>query len=284
MPFVVVSGLFYVPYFIYGYYFSNTINYVSRRLEGFEYGKNASWYTFWVYNPHMIWAFLTVFMIPFFLKRADWGRHLLFFWFLVPFVAFQFFFSNPGTHVHNYFIPLIIMISIGITDFIGYLDNKFARQVMYAFLVYVFTVLVVTASFLFIPYINNGYPWKNSTRGCTTLSKINKKFHLFIYGFPYDRGWEQIADYVEERGGVRKIYTNDNDTIAMYYLRGISYSKPGVNYLPEYFIYVFDNQEFVDIPAEMLLELDDRVFESVYEPEREFYVNGELAAVFYSIR
>ncbi len=281
LPFVITAGLFYIPYFLYGYYFSNTFNYVNRRLTGFEYAKNISWYTFWIYNPHLIWAFLTVFIVPFLLKRAEWDRHLLFFWFLVPFIVFEFIVTNPGTHIHNYFIPLIIMISIGITDFLGFLEKKFVRQVFYAFLVYVFAVLFMVGVFVYIPSANNGYPWIDSTIGFTDIPKANKDLHLFLYGFPYDRGWLQIADYVEKRGGVRRVYTNDNDTIAKYYLRGIRYIIPGPNYLPDFFVFVYNNQEFVDIPLEMRIELDDKSLTHHYQPEKEFYVDGELVAVFY---
>jgi len=282
LPLVALVGVFYIPYLTYGYFSGNTVNYIAKRLGGLDYGKNLSWYTFWVYNPHSIWAFLTVFLIPFYLKRANWKRNLLFLWFLIPFVAFQFLFSNPGTHIHNYFIPLIIMIGIGMADFISILRDKRQKQYFYAFLLYVFGLLFVVDLFVFIPKVNNGYPWKDSTRLGTTVYKINKKYHLFLYGFPYVRGWHQIANYVSENGNVRKIYTNDNDTIAKYYLRGVSYTKPGPNYLPEHFIYVFNNQEFVDLPVDMVIELDGRGFSQFYTIEKEFYVDGELTAVLYA--
>lgn len=280
IPTTIIAALFYVPYVLRGYYQGNTLNYMSRRLSGLEYGKNASWYTFWVYNPHSIWAFLSVFIIPYLLKRAEWGRNLLFFWFLVPFIAFQFIFSNPGTHIHNYFIPLIVIVSVGIADFMEMIEDKKQKQYLYAFLLYIFGLLLVVDLFVFVPAVNKGYPWKDSSRLNTHVSKINKDFHLFLYGFPYKRGWAEIANYVYENG-IREIYTNDNDTIAKYYVRGVSYKKPGPNFLPKHFIYVYDNQEFVDIPADMRLELDNRTLEDVYSVEHEFYVNGEVSAVLF---
>lgn len=281
LPVVVIVGVFYVPYLIYGYFSGNTVNYIAKRLGGLEYSKNSSWYTFWVYNPHSVWAFLTAFLIPYYLKRADWKRNLLFLWFLVPFITFQFLFSNPGTHIHNYFIPLTIIISVGITDFMGMLKNKNHKQYFYAFLLYIFGLLFVVDLFAFIPGVNSGYPWKDSNRLGTTVSAIDKRYHLFLYGFPYKKGWDQIADYVSESSNIRKIYTNDNDTIAKYYIRGVSYTKPGPNYLPEHFIYVFNNQEFVDIPVDMLVELEGIDFRRFYEVEKEFYIEGELSAVIY---
>jgi len=277
-PFVFTAGLFYVPYFVYGYYYSNTFNYLNRRLTGLEFGQNASWYTFWVYNPHLIWAFLTVFIIPFLLKQANWHRHLLLFWFLVPFVVFEFIFSNPGTHIHNYFIPLIVMISIGIVDLLEFMGSNYIRQAVYIGLVCVFLTLFSVAVFVYVPGANRGYPWKDSNLGSTEASRISKNFHLFLYGFPYERGWTQIARYVEEKGGIRGYYTNDNVVVAQYYLRGIDLTKPGVNFLPDHFIYVYDNQEFVDLPKDMLVELDKTPFTDVYDLEKEFYVDGQLTA------
>ncbi len=283
LPAFLVAGIFYVPYIIRGFFAGNTVNYVNRRLSGFEYGKNASWYTFWVYNPHAIWAFLSVFIIPFLLKRNEWDRNLLLFWFLVPFVAFQFIFSNPGTHIHNYFIPLIIVISVGMVDFLGFIKEKTQKQYFYALLLWIFGLLLIVDVFTFVPSINKGYPWKDTSRFLTEISKVNKNYHLFMYGFPYQRGWDQIAAYVFSNKNIQKIYTNDNDTVAQYYLRGVDYTVPGTNYLPEYFIYVLDNQDVVEIPAEMQVEMGDKTLEDYYHAEKAFFVDGELSAVLYKL-
>ena len=202
---------------------------------------------------------------------------------MVPFVAFQFIFTNPGTHIHNYFIPLIIIVSIGIADFMKMVENKVKKQYFYAFLIYLFGLLFVVDLFTFIPGINNGFPWKASRRYLSFITKVNKNYHLFLYGFPYERGWKQIAEYVEGNKEIRKIYTNDNDTIAQYYLKDVDYTVPGSNYLPEYFIYVFDNQEQVVLPKDMLIELDDKTFDGAYDAEKAFFVEGELAAVLYKL-
>ncbi|MFC1756276.1 ArnT family glycosyltransferase [Patescibacteria group bacterium] len=283
LPAFLVAGAFYIPYVLGGHYADNTASYVNRRLEGLNFNTNSSWYTFWIYNPHSIWAFLSVFAIPFFLKRSDWDRNLLVFWFLIPFVVFQFVFTNPGTHIHNYFIPLMMIIGIGASDFMDFINEKSNKQHFYAALLFLLGLLFVVDLFVFIPSVNKGFPWKASRRYLSYVPKVNKKYHLFLYGFPYERGWEQIAEYVEENNEIRKIYTNDNDTIAQYYLKDIDYTVPGVNYLPEYFIYVFDNQDQVVLPEDMLIELDDKTFDGVYDAQKAFFVEGELTAVLYKL-
>jgi hypothetical protein len=241
-----------------------------------EFAKNVSWYTFWVYNPNLIWPLLSLFFIPFFIKRNSWERNMVLFWFLVPFITFQFIVTSPGTHIVHYIIPLLIIISLGITDLYELLPKKIYRQVFLALLLVVFGGIFYTDLRSYIPSFNKGYPWKDNRVD-------TRDFHLFLYGFPYDRGWDQIASYVNERGGVHQVFTNDNDTIAQYYLNGISYTKPGPNFLPEFYIDVFNNQEKIDLPQDLLTQLGRRSLESVYRPEKEFYVNGEKTAILYKL-
>ncbi len=271
IPSTAIAALFYVPYYLYGYYFLNTVNYVGRRLVGFGYEQNVSWYTFWVYNPSLIWPLLSLFFVPFLLRRSNWKRNMVLFWFLVPFVTFQFIFTTPGTHIINYLIPFFIIVALGIKELYKLLEKRIYRQVLLACLLFAFGAIFLADLYAFVPFFNRGYPWKDS---------INKDRHLFVYGFPYERGWEQISQYIEERGGVRKIYTNDNDTIAQYYLRGISYTEPGPNYLPPFYVHVFDNQEFVDVPV----KFGDRTIENNYQVEKEFFVDGERTAILYKVR
>jgi 4-amino-4-deoxy-L-arabinose transferase-like glycosyltransferase len=281
IPFLLLVGVFYLPYVISGYYKTNTVEYVGRRLIGSNFDKNISWYTFWAYNPHSIWAFLSVFLIPFLLKRNNWDRNLLLFWFLSGFIVFEFIITNPGTHIHNYFIPLIIIISVGIADFMSELEKKISKQYFYAFLILIFGIIFIVDLYTYIPGINNGYPWNDSKRGNMVVSAINKDFHLFLYGFPYNKNWDRIAEYIDSNKKIKEIYTNDNDTIAKYYIKNVTYKYPGPNFIPEYFLYVYGNQEFTDIPRNLKLQLDNKNLEDVYSIEKEFYVDGELSSILY---
>jgi hypothetical protein len=95
---------------------------------------------------------------------------------------------------------------------------------------------------------------------------------LFLYGFPYNRAWDQVRDYLYAQEGVRNIYTNDNDTIAQYYLRKFDYTPPGANYFPQYYIDVANNQEFRTTDV-LLLEN--------YVVEKEFFVDRTRSLVLY---
>ncbi|OGC46153.1 hypothetical protein A2V49_01840 [candidate division WWE3 bacterium RBG_19FT_COMBO_34_6] len=278
LPFFIVISLFYIPYLIKGFYYSNTYNYVAKRLTGSEYAQNASWYTFWAYNPNILWAFLLVFVLPFFFKKTTWSRKLLLIWFLIPFIIFDYIILNPGTHIHNYVIPMIIIVSLGIYDVYLLIKTKIYRLIYLKFISIIFILIIFTDFYTFVPGINNGYPWKDSRAGLWNISKINKRFHLFLYGFPYQRGWDQIRDYVREKGGFRYIYTNDNEILAKYYLNGIAYSPPGSNYLPQYYIHIENSQEFFDKNPDFINNLNIN-----YTLEKEFFVNGEKTAGIYKL-
>ena len=90
---------------------------------------------------------------------------------------------------------------------------------------------------MYVLFLKKGYPWKGS-------NAIQKNYNLFLYGFPYYRGWDQAAEYLKSVEGVRGVYTNDNDTMAQYYLRGYNYTPPGSNFIPHYYLRVMNNQEF----------------------------------------
>ncbi|MFC1722177.1 glycosyltransferase family 39 protein [Patescibacteria group bacterium] len=141
VPFLVVISIFYVPYYIYGYYVSNTANYVGRRLVGKDLLQNLSWYTFWIYNPQIIWAFLSVFIVPYFYKQSSWKRNFVLFWFLFSIIFFEFIFSNPGTHIHNYFLPFMILVSLGINDVYIFLKSNVYENVF---------LLFISLAFIFI--------------------------------------------------------------------------------------------------------------------------------------
>ena len=252
LPFLVLVGLFYVPYIFHGYFSSNTLNYVSRRVIGSsEVGRNYSAFTFIFYNP-CIFSFLFL-LLPLFLLFKDSKDtkgysqkiptlKMLFLWFIIPFVSFQFLMTNPGTHIHKYLIPLYLLTGYAVVNIYEEIKGK---KVRFGYMVLVTSVLFVTIARLFnvyVPRFNSGYPWNLSS-----YNNIHFKYQLFVYGFPYYRHWDEVRDYfnlLDTR--VEGVYTNDNDTIAQYYLRGIPYTKPGTNFLPQYYIYIKNNQEFLD--------------------------------------
>ena len=236
LPFVLIISTFYIPYITSGYFQKNTINYISKRVLGKEYKPNNSYYTYKIYNPSYGSPIILFFGLLSLVFLKSWKRYMLLIWFGVPFLLFEIVFSNPGTHILNYVIPLFIFSGVFLNDLTMFLGSR--AKVFHGYLVIFLFILVFVASQaqVFIPSLNRGYPWVDSN--------VSKKYNLFLYGFPYNRGWRQIRDYFLKTGMPRSFYTNDNVTIGEWYLRGIPSKIITKTQFPEVYISVHNNQEF----------------------------------------
>lgn len=264
IPLLLLVGAFYLPYFTRGYAQANTFGYLNKRVEGKEYLPNNSLYTSKVYNPGFI-AFIPLLFALFGMVGAvSWKKILLLMWFVVPFLVFEFVFSNPGTHIYNYLVPLIILATLGIFEVASYF-----RQTTFAFISVILLIQFFVMLFIFVPYFKLNYPWSSNKLG---LALPDRRYNLFLYGFPYNRGWDQIKLYFSSKSGVRNFYTNDNPAIASYYLKEYDMTPPGSNYLPQYYIDVVKNQEFRDPITNV---------DSDYFLEDQIFVENVLAARIY---
>lgn len=260
---------FYLPYVLKGYLASNTVNYVSRRMSGSGYLPNNSAYTVSVYNPFNIFLMLTLPGLISFFAKGNRKIFMVQIWFVAALGFYEVFIKNPGTHIQNYLVPLIILS--------GYVISISGRYVRY--IASILLPLYIGISFYtFVPSLNTGYPWKQSNVLGLNLNKIEKKYQLFLYGFPYNRGWDQIKVYFDKKKDVNGVYTNDNDSYADFYLRGFAYTRPGPNFLPRYYIHILDSQE-IDNPKEGFLPANI----TKYNLETEFYVGGTKVSQVYRL-
>lgn len=273
LPFILLAGSFYFPYFLGGFFRGKTFTYLYQRALGFYLLPNNSIFTFKTYNPFVVFFIPFLFSIVPFLRKFGKLEIYLLAWFLVPFLIFEFVFSNPGTHIHNYIIPLMVISAYGIYLVYTYLKNNILKTVFTIVISFVLLSMAVLNYFVFLPALNTGYPWKDSYIGPLKLAKVPKdKYQIFIYGFPYNRGWKQVREFlftsVTEKP--RNFSTNDNVTIAEFYLTPLL----AFHARPQYYIEVFDNQ------------LDKGLKETVDDPliyflEKEFYIEGKLVAKLY---
>lgn len=255
-PLALVAGTFYLPYFLGGYFGDHTSGYLLRRINEQE-SVFSSLQTYLVYNPY-------VFSLPLVLLGLGLlGKKVMFaLWFGLPFVVFELVFRSPGTHIQQYLIPLIIMSGFVIDSLVEYSKKWKVNDILLT----IFGVLgigYVYYSFLtFIPQFNRGYPWKNEELGQLDQS-------LYLYGFPYRRGWKQVNEHLR-RVGANDFYTNDNVTVAEYYLLGI----PANKFEPEFYIEISNSQLFK--------ELDESVFGRYqYILEETIEINGDTTAKIY---
>jgi 4-amino-4-deoxy-L-arabinose transferase-like glycosyltransferase len=277
VPSFVLLSFFYIPYVFKGFLYSNTISYVGRRLSGSDYTSNNSFYTFLVYNPlgiHFIFITLSLLYILFF-RTKDKIRELFLYWFLIVFMFFNGVISSPGTHIHNFFIPLYIISGPSVLWVFSRIHKKLLKTLCFCFFGFFCASLIIINGYVYIPTLNSGYPWKPAQLGMLTLKPANKgSYHLFLYGFPYNRGWDQIRDYLYSKDGVRGFYTNDSSVLSKYYLKKFDYTPTGSNFLPQYYIDIVDNMEFVKTDVKFLEN---------YVKEKEITKDGQLLAIIYKL-
>ena len=274
LPFLVLTSLFYVPYIIQGYFNTNVVGYLERRFSGSSYLENNSFYTFMVYNPTIVFGIVLLFGIQRLFQKFEWRFNMLLSWFLGALIPLEIIVSNPGTHIHNYFIPIYIVSGYGIYNIYISLRKSYRRVFLFIICI---TLMFLSAVSLFVyaPAYNKGYPWKPSKfLGTTFNPPLKDKYHLYLYGFPYNRGWRQISEFIKSEKGVNGVYTNDNDTIAEYYLLGFNYTIPGSNFIPHYYIHVFNNQQFTREDEEFYLS-----FIGEYKEVKKIFVDNELSAI-----
>jgi len=49
--------------------------------------------------------------------------------------------------------------------------------------------------------------------------KLRQDLQVFAYGFPYYRNWDEVAEYLKPYDLGFPFYTNDNNTVARFYLQ-----------------------------------------------------------------
>jgi hypothetical protein len=148
----------------------------------------------------------------------------------------------------------------------AYIDNRIHGSIKIFFrgiIICAFGIYIIFQTETFIPKFNKGYPWNKDID--------RDQIQLFLYGFPYNRGWGQIRDYFKENS-IHNYYTNDNIVLSQYYLHGV-YTKP-VESIPEYYIYVYANHQFSQEPKEFLKD---------YTLKKTIYQEGKPTAEIYKV-
>lgn len=268
LPLTLLTVTFYLPYISGGLFTDQTVGYISRRMVDGDYVPNYSPYTISVYSPFLLFFMPLIFSpVPLFTSTSPrtTKNNAFYLWFMFAFAVFQFIFSNPGTHIHLYLIPLFVLSAVGFVHILELLSSAFFRRLLiYPLVVLLFAVFILNF-FVYVPTFHLGYPWKAVNFGFLRLSPADKTKHLFLYGFPYNRRWREVRDFLHSLDGVRNVYTNDNATVAEHYLRKYDVIAPGSNFLPQYYVEVMHSHEFKSPGYDFLSNYDlVRVFKDEY--------------------
>lgn len=287
--FIFLLVLFYIP-FVFNLD-DATKNYWAGRLEGTGDKLASSVYLFSVYQPIYVFEmYLVLFILGVFqfLKRFI-GFELLMsvaksrfknigtllvltfsdnfhkvvalnVWFLVAFLFFEGLVSIPGTHIYTYLLPMFIYLGFGVVmidQLLQRLLKHFGLVISTVGIAIVFAFIFFQSFAVFVDHTKE-YPWRNEKFLLWTLPAPSPVYHLSMFGFPYYRHWEEIADFILSDSGVvpcprnkpletcthgnDKVTfysTNERDSIARYH---IPYSKETNK--AGYYVYIRDPQSF----------------------------------------
>jgi len=271
VAFVIPVSIFYVPYIMGGHFEDQTVGYLKRRLSGKL--PSSSYITSMLYHPSVVWFLFGLFSIVGFVKLKKQDKLLFLVWALVPLVLFEFVFSSPGTHIHNYILPLLILSGIGVVKLCKKLSSIYIPA--YSVIIGIaFMCLIWISARTYVPGVNTGYPWNS-------FGHFKKHYQLFMYGFPYNRGWDQVATYLN-KADATSFYSNDNITIGEYYTR-----LPADKGKPHYYVSVINNQEFRRSEHEGMETLDyTKVIKMKdaykdYVLEKQIYTDSNISARIY---
>lgn len=264
IPLLLLVSAFYIPYIVGGYFKIETLGYLNRRFDGIQIIP-TSLETFMAYNPSLFNYVILAFAPLFLFSRYRSKAVVLDLWFTAPMILFEIVFSKPGTHIQNYIIPMFAMTGLGLDLVIDKLWKSWTKFILGGVLVVALWGITANAFKIYIPLFNAGHPWNKQN-----VDEADHKLHL--YGFPYNRGWKEIGKYLKEVGA-HTFYTSDNLTIGEYYSLGIYSERVGA----EYFVHVFENQEFRNLRD----VTKDFFWYKNYELVKEVFVNGKKTAEIY---
>ena len=235
LPIILISGVlagsFYALNIYFGFFEKNTIGYLEKRISGEGYENQNTFATIDLYNPVYIYSVL-IFIFSIYGARVSEKplKNYLLLWFVFAFVFLQLIMRTPGTHIHNYFVPLFVFAGVGMARFL----YKYKKSTY--ILTSVFLVIYAIQSWVFVPRFNTGYPYKDSEILGLKIKKIDFSVNLPQYGFVYDRSWREIAEIMKKQKRVPNFFTNDNKVVSEYYLHGYFFSDLAPGFYPEYYI------------------------------------------------
>jgi 4-amino-4-deoxy-L-arabinose transferase-like glycosyltransferase len=272
---VVLVGLFYLPF---AFSISqDTQSYWLERLSGDEAGGQipSSIITFILYNPTIIlYLYLLLGLVSLVRMRTIAPVLVLGFipWFLFEIVVF-----DPGTHIYTYLLPGCILAGIGLEQVHGLLERlipgRYSAAIGVILIGGIFTFLFMVAHLIFIDHTPE-YPWSERRILGWKVGLPDEKYRVWVYGFPYNRKWDEVGEYVAANPAGAYYCTNENKPIAGYHI-----ALPFDCEQAGYYVHIYQPQSFRERLA------NDKViyWMKKHSPLKAFELNGKVVAEVYQM-
>jgi 4-amino-4-deoxy-L-arabinose transferase-like glycosyltransferase len=256
LVFVVMLASFYIPFVM--NLTDKTKDYWLGRISGEVSNKvSSSYYLFTIYQPIYVIHFYLILIIlglgfaiyPLLHKylkikylkdlKFDWNVVNVLIWALIPFAFLEGVVSIPGTHIYTYLIPAMILMGYGIDKAFEVIKNKALQILGYTALCGLTLFLFLQANAIFVDHTKE-YPWEDKKFLVFTLIRPSPVFHLSMFGFPYNREWKQIAEFLNQNPD-DYYSTNERVTVTRYLIK-----NPKDGNQARYFVFIENPQMFTN--------------------------------------
>jgi 4-amino-4-deoxy-L-arabinose transferase-like glycosyltransferase len=172
---------------------------------------------FQLYNP-----LLAIYLYPLLgaLSLVNFRRTLpVLLWFLFPWFVMELILSDPGTHIYTYIVPAAALAGLGLAE----LEDRLARlkpflsRLAPVTLGMVVLFFAIVGHFLFVDHTPE-YPRTARRILFWTSVEPTKDRRVWLYGFPYNRDWTAIGEYVTAHASRGYFATNEDKDIAGFYV------------------------------------------------------------------
>ena len=245
--FLALLASFYIPFIL--NLTDKTKEYWLGRISGDVSTKiSSSYYLFSVYQPiyaariYILLSVLGILMGLFnrFKKRTEKSEFLtLMIWILIPFAFMEGLVSIPGTHIYTYLIPVMILMGFGIDKLMEMTTKKYLIGIGDSLMLLLFLFLALQTNTIFVDH-KGEYPWQEKKFLIFTLNKPTPIFHLSMFGFPYNREWQEISKILES-DQTSYFSTNERVALTRFYL-----NNPKDNNKAKFFVYIENPQTFTN--------------------------------------
>ena len=142
-------------------------------------------------------------------------------WFIVPLIFWEKIVYIPGTHIYTYLQPMFVILAFGVLlceKLIElFIRIEYRKVLNLSWIIVFFGFLFIQSYFVYVENIVE-YPWEEEKFLLWTFPKPSPNYHLSMFGFPYNRNWEGIRDYVKTKPEITAYSTNERQTISRYYV------------------------------------------------------------------
>jgi len=182
----------------------------------------------------------------------------------------------PGTHIWVYILPLTILMGLPL-----YLLDTWVKRkpriigAVFRLLVMSLFIFLTFQSYLIFADSNSGYPWSKHTFLLWEVPTPSTQYQLSLFGFPYNRQWREISDFIILHGQAAYYSVNEKESIARYYLPLLEKNSNKAGY----FIHIVKPQSFNNVTANKR----GAFWMKRNDPIKTFYNNGNVVARVYLV-